>query len=173
MKTIKPTKSPLGSPPEVTRSISSIGRFGTGSSSLFRDDSSEDYSDLAPSDESELNDKLQRFKTNGLQMNKIYRPEDISMLSLRGTPGPSRPSSSRDIVGSLSQRPRLGSGGSLGSGSSRSPSRTSSFRFTPADDVEQLKATEKELTKYAEGEEEDYDDVFGVNEALKGDIGMS
>jgi hypothetical protein len=171
MKTIKPTKSPLGSPPEATRTVSSIGRFGTGSSSQFRDDSSEDYSDLAPTDESELNDKLQRFKLNGLQMGKIYRPEDISMLSLRGTPGPSRPNSSRDISSSLSQRPRLGSGGSFGSGSSRSPSRTSSFRFTPADDVEQIKATQRELSKYAEVEDEDYDDVFGIGEALKGNIG--
>lgn len=173
MKTIKPTKSPLGSPPEIGRSISSIGRFGTGSSSLFKDDSSEDYSDLALPNESEFADKLQRFKVNGIQTSKIYRPEDISMLSLRGTPGPSRPSSSRDIVSSLSQRPRLGSGGSFGSGSSRSPSRRSSFRFTPADDVEQLKATERELSKYAEGEEEDYDDVFGVSEAMKGDIGKA
>lgn len=171
MKTIKPTKSPLGSPPEVTRTISSIGRFGTESPSLYKDDSSEDYSDLAPADESDLNEKLQRFKLNGLQMGKIYRPEDISMLSLRGTPGPSRPTSSRDISSSLSQRPRLGSGGSFGSGSSRSPSRTSSFRFTPTDDAEQIKATERELSKYAEVEEEDYDDVFGIGEALKGNIG--
>ena len=160
MKTIKPTRSPLGSPPEMTRTFSSFGRQSDISEQNVERESSEDYSDLAPSDEMEFDQKLAKFKISGLHLNKIYRPEDISMLSLRGTPGPSKPSSARNLSNGLPKRPRLGSSSSLGSGSSRSPSRAPSFRLTCMEDVEHLRATERELKKYAEKDEDDYDDVF-------------
>jgi hypothetical protein len=160
MKTIKPTKSPIGSPPEMTRTYSSFGRHNESSPFDRGDDSSEDYSDLAPSDELELDQKLAKFKLNGLHMNKIYRPEDISMLSLRGNSAPSMPSSSRGASGAFSLPPRFSSSSSFGSGSSRSPSRASSYKVTTVEDVEHLRATEQELRKYAENDDEDYDDVF-------------
>lgn len=160
MKTIKPTRSPFGSPPEMTRTFSSFGRQSEISEQNVDQGCPEDYSDLAPSDEMEFDQKLAKFKISGLQANKIYRPEDISMLSLRGTPGPSRPSSARGLSNDLPKRPRLGSSSSFGSGSSRSPSRAPSFRLTSMEDVEHLRATERELRKYAEEDEEDYDDVF-------------
>jgi hypothetical protein len=168
MKTIKPARSPLNSPPEISRPFPSLTRSVAANYTLnANEDSSEDYSDLAPSDDLELGEKVQRFKLNGLKPHTIYRPEDISALSLRGTPGPSRSDSSRGPSGGYFERPRLPSSGSAGSISSKSPSRSASFRISSAAEAEHFEATEKELKKYAEEEDEGYDDVFAAGDATK------
>lgn len=169
MKTIKPTKSPLSSPPELSRPFSSFSK-NTGQQAYDQtgpDSDGDDFADLA-FDEKELSQKVASFRLQGLKKNTIYRPEDISKLSLRGKGQPSQPSSPRRSTSGNSlfpDRPRLSSSGSFGSLSSRSPSRSSSFRFASPEEVEQIKATQEELSKYAEVEDEGYDDVFGHTEA--------
>lgn len=169
MQTIKPTRSPLASPPEAlpARSFSSMGRRNNDSNDFeYGEESSEGYSDLAPDDERELSVKIEKFKANGLKSHRIYRPEDISKLSLVGsTLGPSHPTAGRRTSGDSPSRPRLPSSSSFGSGSSPSHSRAASFRFiTSEEEANQIRATENELKKYAETQDEEgYDDVFGIS----------
>lgn len=63
------------------------------------------------------------------------------------------------FVGGIAQRPRLGS---TQSPSSRSTSRSNSFRGV-APDEESNKRTLLTLDKYAEREDEGYDDVFAAD----------
>lgn len=163
MKTIKPTKSPLSSPPEANRPFSSFSMRSNESKlrgAEIGDD--DDFSDLLGGGEADLNQKVATFRLMESKKQSLYRPEDISKLSVRSDIQPSIPTSPRKLSGStFAARPRLPSSGSAGSLSSRSPSRASSFRFASPQEEEQIKAMQEELSKYAEGDEEGYDDVFG------------
>ncbi|KAG2092487.1 uncharacterized protein F5147DRAFT_822346 [Suillus discolor] len=131
----------------------------------------EDYSDIATEeDELLLQEKVADFKMKNSVRRGLFHPDDIKVPGLlSGSPGPMSaplPSLSRKA-----SRPSLSPISSMGlppTGSIRSHSRSSSFvgssssasgSFGRAE--AKRAASHAEFGKYAEEDDEDYDDIFG------------
>ncbi|KAG2060707.1 hypothetical protein BDR06DRAFT_948085 [Suillus hirtellus] len=131
----------------------------------------EDYSDIATEeDELLLQEKVADFKMKNSVRRGLFHPDDIKVPGLlSGSPGPMSaplPSLSRKA-----SRPSLSSISGMGlppTGSIRSHSRSSSFvgssssasgSFGRAE--AKRAASHAEFGKYAEEDDEDYDDIFG------------
>lgn len=131
----------------------------------------EDYSDLAfDEDDDKLEEKLMDFKLKTSSRRGLYHPDDIKTFGLgQISPGPkTAPLPELDRKPSRpSLSPRTSSpNASAGPSTSRpSHSRSSSFAGSPGgslgrSEIKRL-ASQAEFDKYAEDDDEDYDDVFG------------
>ncbi|KAF8558280.1 kinase-like protein [Imleria badia] len=130
----------------------------------------EDYSDLASEeDDIILQEKVADFKMKNSVRRGLFHPDDIKTLGIApGSPGPVSaplPSLSRKP-----SRPSLSPAGANGPppGSLRSHSRSSSFVGSGSSSSGSFGRSEAkrvasshEFDKYAEEDDEDYDDVFG------------
>ncbi|KAI9573496.1 hypothetical protein HD554DRAFT_2013230 [Boletus coccyginus] len=130
----------------------------------------EDYSDLASEeDDIILQEKVADFKMKNSVRRGLFHPDDIKTLGI----APSSPGPTSAPLPSLSRkpsRPSLSPAGANGppSGSIRSHSRSSSFVGSGSSSSGSFGRSEaKRVTsshgfhKYAEEDDEDYDDVFG------------
>ncbi|KAF8627476.1 hypothetical protein AX17_006288 [Amanita inopinata Kibby_2008] len=124
----------------------------------------EDYSDIA--EEEELENKVADFKLKNPVRRGLFHPDDIKVYSFGSTPpGPKSaplPNLNRKVSRSS---PGLSNGPTpvLSTGShSRSPSITGNVGSFGRSEAHHLRnQTDVEFGKYTEGEDEDYDDVFG------------
>ncbi|KZO92675.1 Pkinase-domain-containing protein [Calocera viscosa TUFC12733] len=160
-QTIRPSRSPSGLPPPSIppkTPVSAPAKLGP---------IEEDYSDLFGEDQDDANlmEKVAKLKiTNG--KGKLMRPEDIKTVGLD--------SSSASKTAPLMNRPTRPSISPL-SGAFESPSHPRSKSFT-AGSMSLGRATglrsqsSRELQKYSESEDEDYDDVFGKPTTLNAGI---
>ncbi|KAG6335620.1 hypothetical protein ID866_3477 [Astraeus odoratus] len=128
----------------------------------------EDYSDLAvEEDDFELQEKVADFKMRNSVHRGLFHPDDIKVLGISpSSPGPkSAPlpglsrKTSRSSISPASQT-------ALPSGHTRSHSRSSSFVGSSGSgsfgrSEARRAASSHEFDKYAEEDNEDYDDVFG------------
>ncbi|KAF9046366.1 hypothetical protein BJ165DRAFT_1527473 [Panaeolus papilionaceus] len=137
----------------------------------------EDYSDLAVGEDEEwLQDKVANFKMKNSVQRGLFHPDDIKTLGLNTSissssvgPGPmSAPlpgltrKSSKSSLSSLSPLNSLGpaSGGQFSAGASNHP-RTGSFAGSAGRADAKNFLSQVEFDKYAEDDDEDYEDVFG------------
>ncbi|PPR05399.1 hypothetical protein CVT24_008013 [Panaeolus cyanescens] len=137
----------------------------------------EDYSDLAVGEDEEwLQGKVENFKMKNSLQRGLFHPDDIKTLGLNTSissssvgPGPlSAPlpglnrKSSRSSLSSLSPLNSLGpaSGGHFSAGASNHP-RTGSFVGSAGRAEAKNMLSQIEFDKYAEDDDEDYEDVFG------------
>ncbi|KAF8631040.1 hypothetical protein AX15_002648 [Amanita polypyramis BW_CC] len=138
----------------------------------------EDYSDIAEADE--LEHKVADFKLKNPARRGLFHPDDIKVYSFGSAPpGPrSAPlpslskKASRSSLGPLIT-PSRPSNGPVPAvfGHSRSSSTTGSGSFGRSEAHQLQSQTDLEFEKYAEEEDEDYDDVFGrpngTNQAMQ------
>ncbi|KIK98973.1 hypothetical protein PAXRUDRAFT_30797 [Paxillus rubicundulus Ve08.2h10] len=130
----------------------------------------EDYSDLAADeDDIILQEKLADFKMRNSVRRGLFHPDDIKTLGISpGSPGPM--SAPLPGLSRKTSRPSLSPAGPNGppAGSMRSHSRSSSFVGSGPSasgsfgrsDAKRVTSSH-EFDKYAEEDDEDYDDVFG------------
>ncbi|KAH7920294.1 hypothetical protein BV22DRAFT_1198990 [Leucogyrophana mollusca] len=129
----------------------------------------EDYSDLATEEEEQLlQEKVADFKLKNSVRRGLFHPDDIKVFGLT----PSSPGPMSAPLPSLSRKPSRPSLSPISGvpgptmGSVRSHSRTSSFVGSNGSgsfgrsDARRI-TSQSEIDKYAEEDDEDYDDVFG------------
>jgi serine/threonine protein kinase len=130
----------------------------------------EDYSDLASEeDDIILQEKVADFKMKNSVRRGLFHPDDIKTLGIApNSPGPM--SAPLPGLSRKPSRPSLSPAGPNGPppGSLRSHSRSSSFVGSGSSNSGSFGRSEAkrvgsshEFDKYAEGDDEDYDDVFG------------
>jgi hypothetical protein len=175
-RTIRPIKSPVQSPnPAASEDGASIsGKFPAWSAPTGLE-AKEDYSADLDIDENAFSQKISRLRVRRLALISVrmWKTEDsfqqqsstgqkrsskLSNTQVARDPSPSHPLTPSKLNNneSLSRRPRLISPQSP---LSRSTSRSNSFRGNDANE-EVAKRTLSRLSKYAEVEDEGYDDVF-------------
>ncbi|KAF8957280.1 hypothetical protein BDZ97DRAFT_1924766 [Flammula alnicola] len=128
----------------------------------------EDYSDLATEeDEARLQEKVADFKMRNSIRRGLFHPDDIKTIGLAAAAGPGPVSAPLPGLSRKASRPSISPLGSLGP-SSGSHSRSASLASAPIANAgsfgraEAKKAqNQAEFGKYAEDDEEDYEDVFG------------
>jgi len=127
----------------------------------------EDYSDLATDEDDEWQEKFADFKMKNTSRRGLFHPDDIKTLGL----APSSPNPRTAPLPELTRKPSkpslspmLSSSGFGGSVAHRTHVRSSSFATSGSGSFgrsEVHKMYQSEFGKYKEGDDEDYDDVFG------------
>lgn len=122
----------------------------------------EDYSDLASEEDDVFQDKVANFRLKSGSRPGLFHPKDITTLGLSSVPpapntAPLLPSET------TSKSPKFESAtlSRIPSGSKRSSSRSSSFAGSLGRVEAARVALNQEIDKYAEEDDEDYDDIFG------------
>ncbi|PIL35163.1 hypothetical protein GSI_02952 [Ganoderma sinense ZZ0214-1] len=124
----------------------------------------EDYSDLVfEEDEAKLEEKVADFKLKNSVRRGLFHPNDIKTLGLQPpSPGPM----TAPLPGLAHRRSRpslsvIATGSSSGPSSARAHSRSSSFVGNESFGREHARRLQKDLDKYADDDDDDYEDVFG------------
>ncbi|TBU45550.1 kinase-like protein [Dichomitus squalens] len=124
----------------------------------------EDYSDLLfEEDEAKLEEKVADFKMKNSVRRGLFHPNDIKTIGLQPpSPGPM----TAPLPGLTHRRSRpslsiISTGPNSGPSSARGHSRSSSFVGNDSFGREQAKRLQSDLDKYADDDDEDYEDVFG------------
>ncbi|KAJ9117782.1 hypothetical protein QFC20_000061 [Naganishia adeliensis] len=155
-RTIRPIKSPIHSPDPsaAEHGANSIGKFPVSSVPMWLE-AKEDYSADLDFDENAFSQKISRLRQSSTGQKRESKQD---MIQTARAPSPSQPPTPSKLPknDSVPRRPRLISPQSP---LSRSISRSNSFRGAEVND-EQAKQTLSRLSKYAEVEDEGYDDVF-------------
>ncbi|KAI0683103.1 kinase-like protein [Earliella scabrosa] len=124
----------------------------------------EDYSDLLfEEDEAKLEEKVADFKMKNSVRRGLFHPNDIKTFGLQPpSPGPM----TAPLPGLTHRRSRpslsiIANGTTSGPASARAHSRSSSFVGNESFGREQARRLQADFDKYAEDDDEDYEDVFG------------
>ncbi|KAI0718192.1 kinase-like protein [Cerioporus squamosus] len=124
----------------------------------------EDYSDIMfEEDEAKLEEKVADFKMKNSVRRGLFHPNDIKTFGLQPpSPGPM----TAPLPGLTHRRSRpslsiISSGAASGPSSARAHSRSSSFVGNESFGREQARRMQADFDKYAEDDDEDYEDVFG------------
>ncbi|RPD56118.1 kinase-like protein [Lentinus tigrinus ALCF2SS1-7] len=124
----------------------------------------EDYSDLLfEEDEAKLEEKVADFKMKNSVRRGLFHPNDIKTFGLQPpSPGPM----TAPLPGLTHRRSRpslsiISAGPASGPSSARAHSRSSSFVGNDSFGREQARRLQTDFDKYAEDDDEDYEDVFG------------
>lgn len=170
MKTIMPKRSASssgsisGSMSDSIRSKSSLPASLTRMAAGRVPADDEDFSDLDVGDAKSLREKIASMQKSRNTSGGLFHPKDIRNISFSSVSAASRSPppviGARRSSGDLLIRPRLASPGSMGNLVPGTPSRTTTYHFSSPEAEEQMLRTERNLKKYAEDEEEDFDEVF-------------
>ncbi|KAI0927507.1 hypothetical protein AcV5_008028 [Taiwanofungus camphoratus] len=162
-QTIRPTRSPQG--PGVNISLPLVSLPAPEATPVI-----EDYSDLViGEDDEKLQEKMADFKIRNSFRRGLFHPDDIKTVGL-GPPSPGPLTAPLPSLAHRRSRPSLSpviSGSGLPSGPSggRSHTRSSSAVGTDSRSFGRADSrrfpSQPEFGKYAEDDDEDYDDVFG------------
>ncbi len=152
MRTIMPTRSPSGSP--IISSAASPGPIRP-LPMIRKESSDEDCFDIADVTDADFSQKVAGLRKRTTSHRGLYHPDDIrshGLPSVLESPSMRRKASGGSSRSSLVQQsPTL-----VSPGLSRSPSFQSSVKTMSQEESEKVAG----LQKYAEQDEEDYDDVF-------------
>ncbi|GBE85072.1 predicted protein [Sparassis crispa] len=158
-RTIRPTRSPQG-PGVVPLPLVSLPALATLGPDI------EDYSDLAVGeDDAKLEEKVADFKLKNSFRRGLFHPNDIKTFALSAPPSPGPKTAPLPTLSHRSSRPALSPISAAIPPPSRTHTRSTSFIGPSTGSFGRTESrrypSQPEFGKYAEDDDEDYEDVFG------------
>lgn len=122
----------------------------------------EDYSDFAVEEDDVFQDKVANFKLKSGSRPGLFHPKDITTLGLSSVP-PAPNTAPLPLADTTTKSPKLSSSplSRIPSGQQRSHSRSPSFAGSLGRAEGVRAALNQEIDKYAEEDDDDYEDLFG------------